>query len=98
MCRSIKLNFTFWRAQVDQNKFDEWWPNELRILATAGPEERLKLVNHIKSTRTSSHGEVVAVTALGVNDGKVLRTADVGLAMVILLLNMIQLTDLETCL
>lgn len=66
---------------VDQDKFDEWWPNELRILATAGPEERLKLVNHIKSTRTSSHGEVVAVTALGVNDGKVLRTADVGLTM-----------------
>lgn len=66
----------------------------MRILATAGPEERLKLVKHIKSTRSSSHEEVVAVTALGVNDGKVLRTADVGLTMVMFLLSMIQLTDL----
>lgn len=69
-------------AQIDQNKFDEWWPNEMRILATAGPAERLKFVNRIMQTRSTSNGEVVAVTASGVNDDKVLRTADVGLTMV----------------
>ena len=34
------------------------------------------------SSRSSPHGEVVAVTASGVNDDKVLRNADVGLTMV----------------
>lgn len=66
---------------VDQNTFDQWWPNEMRILATAGPGERLKFINHIKYTRSTPNGEVVAVTASGVNDDKVLKTADVGLTM-----------------
>ena len=54
----------------------------MRILATAGPGERLKFINHIKYTRSTPNGEVVAVTASGVNDDKVLKTADVGLTMV----------------
>ena len=33
-------------------------------------------------TRSTPHGEIVAVTASGVNDDKVLRSADVGLTMV----------------
>ena len=57
------------------------WPNGLRILATAGPADRLKFVDRIMNTR--SKREVVAVTASGVNDDKVLRAADVGLTMVI---------------
>lgn len=64
---------------IDQNRFNEWWPNEMRILATAGPAERLKFVTYI--TNSSRDGEVVAVTASGVNDDRVLRLADVGLTM-----------------
>lgn len=54
----------------------------MRILATAGPAERLKFVTHIMNTPSSPDGEVVAVTASGVNDDHVLRFADVGLTMV----------------
>lgn len=55
----------------------------MRILATAGPAERLKFVKRIMESRSSNlGGEVVAVTASGVNDDRVLRTADVGLTMV----------------
>ncbi|KAL9972964.1 hypothetical protein ACROYT_G019365 [Oculina patagonica] len=70
---------------IDQDTFDKWWPNELRILATAGPAERLEFVKRIMGSRSNpsreSNGEVVAVTASGVNDDKVLKSADVGLTM-----------------
>lgn len=56
----------------------------MRILATAGPPERLEFVKRIMKPRPSLPGEVVAVTASGVNDDKVLQTADVGLSMVII--------------
>ena len=56
----------------------------MRILATAGPPERLEFVKRIMQPRPSLPGEVVAVTASGVNDDKVLHTADVGLSMVII--------------
>lgn len=72
-CDSKVLN------NIDQNKFDDWWPREMRILATAGPAERLKFIKRIMKTRSAR--EVVAVTASGVNDDKVLRAADVGLTM-----------------
>ena len=52
----------------------------MRILATAGPAERLKFVQRIMNTRSAR--EVVAVTASGVNDDKVLRAANLGHAMV----------------
>ena len=74
------LAFIFSHIQIDKETFDEWWPNELRILATAGPAERLEFVSRIRS---SPRGEVIAVTASGVNDDKVLTSADVGLTMVI---------------
>lgn len=51
----------------------------MRILANAGPQERLAFVKRIMHSRG---GEVVAVTASGVNDDQVLTSADVGLTMV----------------
>ena len=76
-----------YRAQITKEKFDEWWPNELRILASAGAADRLKFVEHILRSQSSPHGEIVAVTASGVNDDKVLRSADVGLTMVTMAIN-----------
>lgn len=68
-------------SSITKEKFDEWWPNELRILASAGAADRLKFIEHIQRSRSSPRGEIVAVTASGVNDDKVLRRADVGLTM-----------------
>ena len=76
---NYSVPFIFSHVQIEKNTFDTWWPNEVRILATAGPAERLEFVRRIRS---SPRGEVVAVTASGVNDDEVLRSADVGLTMV----------------
>eukprot|EP00164_Ancoracysta_twista_P008302 GFYU01011960.1.p1 GENE.GFYU01011960.1~~GFYU01011960.1.p1 ORF type:complete len:574 (-),score=220.77 GFYU01011960.1:562-2025(-) len=48
----------------------------LAVLARSSPEDKLKLVQGLKSL-----GEVVAVTGDGTNDGPALKEADVGLSM-----------------
>jgi len=49
---------------------------KLEILARSSPEDKRRLVQHLKS-----QGEIVAVTGDGTNDGPALRTADVGFSM-----------------
>lgn len=66
-----------------QDKFVEWWPDALRILSRASAADKITFVRAIMKSRTrEGTGEIVAVAASGVNDGPILGTADVGLAMV----------------
>lgn len=64
---------------VVQEKFDEWWPDALRILARATPADKSAFV---RAVMASGKHEVVAVTASGAEDGRTLEAADVGIAMV----------------
>jgi calcium-translocating P-type ATPase len=62
------------RAMSDA-ELDEVLPR-LRVLARSVPSDKLRLVERLRA-----HGQVVAVTGDGTNDGPALRSADVGFAM-----------------
>lgn len=67
--------------QVQQHLLDKVWP-KLRVLARSSPTDKYILVKGIIDSTTSENREVVAVTGDGTNDGPALKKADVGFAMV----------------
>ena len=70
------------QSDINYQKFDEWWPEQLHILSRASPDDKQTLVRAIMNSRKRPGGEIVAVTASGIEDGPVLRTADIGITMV----------------
>ncbi|KAI6654104.1 Plasma membrane calcium-transporting ATPase 2 isoform X3 [Oopsacas minuta] len=71
-------------GKVNLVKLDLVWPN-LRVLARSSPTDKYVLVEGIILSKAHK-GQVVAVTGDGTNDGPALQRADVGFAMVRLLL------------
>ena len=61
------------------------WPR-LRVLARSSPTDKYTLVKGIIDSTINPHRDVVAVTGDGTNDGPALKKADVGFAMVHILL------------
>jgi cation transport ATPase len=76
---------------MEQSKFDELWPDHLRVLAGCPPAKKQALVEGIRGSRRRENGEVVAVVASGIHDGPFLREADVGLSMVCVQINKINI-------
>lgn len=75
--------------QVKQELMDKVWVN-LRVLARSSPTDKYTLVKGIIESTVSSNREVVAVTGDGTNDGPALKMADVGFAMVSILLVLLE--------
>lgn len=73
-------------GDIQQELIDAIWPR-LRVLARSSPTDKYVLVKGIIDSKCSKNREVVAVTGDGTNDGPALKKADVGFAMVILILN-----------
>lgn len=69
------------KFQVQQHLLDKVWP-KLRVLARSSPTDKYILVKGIIDSTASENREVVAVTGDGTNDGPALKKADVGFAMV----------------
>ena len=78
--------------QVNQDRLDEVWP-DLRVLARSSPQDKYVLVKGIIDSKKAATRQVVAVTGDGTNDGPALKKADVGFAMVRVLI-----TALGVCL
>jgi Ca2+ transporting ATPase len=64
---------------------DKVWP-QLRVLARSSPQDKYVLVKGIIASKLNPTREVVAVTGDGTNDGPALKKADVGFAMVSVLI------------
>lgn len=69
---------------MKQELIDKIWPR-LRVLARSSPTDKYVLVKGIIDSKVSKNREVVAVTGDGTNDGPALKKADVGFAMVCLI-------------
>jgi len=70
---------------VKQELVDAIWP-KLRVLARSSPTDKYTLVKGIIESKVNPNREVVAVTGDGTNDGPALKMADVGFAMVKIML------------
>jgi P-type E1-E2 ATPase len=70
-----------WCLKAKQELIDKIWP-KLRVLARSSPQDKYTLVKGIIDSRLNPNREVVAVTGDGTNDGPALKKADVGFAMV----------------
>lgn len=74
---------------MQQHLLDKVWP-KLRVLARSSPTDKYTLVKGIIDSKLNESREVVAVTGDGTNDGPALKKADVGFAMVRLILTLPQ--------
>lgn len=70
---------------MKQELVDAIWP-KLRVLARSSPTDKYTLVKGIIESKVNPNREVVAVTGDGTNDGPALKMADVGFAMVKIML------------
>lgn len=70
--------------QINSDRFNAMWP-KLCVLARSKPSDKFTLVKGMMESTVKPAGEIVAVTGSGANDGPVLRMADVGFTMVIII-------------